>query len=124
MEVEIARAGEDLELTFRPRNPEDRSLIEKRLRFDARGGVRASYRWNPAGLPADSFFSTEMTLSRELPLRLSPQTPVWTFAVQTVAKSERGLDETHQGDSITPRWPIALGHAAIEITPGEAGGVS
>jgi hypothetical protein len=43
---------------------------------------------------------------------------VWSFPIATVSKSERGLDETVQGQSLTPRWPVALGEARIEVTPG------
>jgi hypothetical protein len=33
----------------------------------------------------------------------------------TVSKSERGLEQTVQGRSITVRWPIALGEGRIEM---------
>jgi hypothetical protein len=35
-----------------------------------------------------------------------------------VSKSERGLDETVQGKSLTPRWPAALGRAQVELVVG------
>jgi hypothetical protein len=44
---------------------------------------------------------------------------VWSFAIATVSKSERGLDETVQGQSVTPRWPVATGEARILIAPGQ-----
>jgi hypothetical protein len=116
MEAEITATAHTLEVCCRPRNVEDRALIEKRLRFDVSGGTRVTYQWNPVGLPADAVFATELSLGHRLQLKLSPQTPAWTFAIQTVAKSERGLDETLQGESVTPRWPIALGNATVEIT--------
>ena len=117
MAVSVERVEDIVELVCRPMNVEDQSLIEKRLRFDTHGGLRVSYRWNPAGLPADAFFTTELTVAEQLPLKLTPEVPVWKFAVQTVAKSERGLDETLQGESITPRWPVMLGHASVEVVP-------
>jgi hypothetical protein len=115
VDAEVTVAADAVEVVCRPRNIEDRALIEKRLRFEATGGVRVSYQWNPAGLPADAVFATEISLGHRLQLKLNPDTPVWTFAIQTVAKSERGLDETLQGESITPRWPVALGRATVEI---------
>jgi alpha-amylase len=115
VEAEVMVAADAIEVVCRPRNAEDRALIEKRLRFDTKGGIRVGYQWNPAGLPADAVFATEISLGHRLQLKLSPDTPAWTFAIQTVAKSERGLDETLQGESVTPRWPIAVGKATVEI---------
>jgi hypothetical protein len=34
---------------------------------------------------------------------------------RTVARSERGFDETIQGMSLTPRWPIGARAASVEI---------
>ena len=35
--------------------------------------------------------------------------------VETVARSERGFEETVQGISMTPRWPAQLGGGELEI---------
>ena len=118
MTVSVEVKQGSVELICRPARPEDQSLIEKRLAFDTRGGLRVSYRWNPEGLPADAVFTTELTLAQELPIKIAPDVPVWTFVVQTVAKSERGLDETMQGESITARWPVGLGQASVELSSG------
>jgi alpha-amylase len=120
MAVAVERLKDVIELVCRPVNAEDQSLIEKRLRFDSHGALRVSYRWNPAGLPLDALFSTELTLAEQLPMKLNPEVGLWTFAVHTVAKSERGLDETLQGESITPRWPVGLGQSSLELLPGRA----
>ena len=32
-----------------------------------------------------------------------------------MAKSERGLDRTRQGESVTLRWPVELGAASVEF---------
>jgi hypothetical protein len=45
-----------------------------------------------------------------------PAADVWSFTIATVSKSERGLDETVQGHSVTPRWSVALGLARVELT--------
>ncbi len=34
-----------------------------------------------------------------------------------MAKSERGLDRTKQGDSVTLRWPVRLGKALVAVSP-------
>ena len=41
--------------------------------------------------------------AREVPLRVTPESAtVWRFPIETVAKSEKGLDRTVQGVSVTP----------------------
>ena len=90
--------------------------LEKRLAFDARGCVDVAYTWNAAAAPPNSVFAPELSLSREVPLRLDPDTDVWRYKITTVARSERGFEETVQGVSITPRWPAQLGGGALEIT--------
>jgi len=40
---------------------------------------------------------------------------LWTYGITTVAKSERGLEETLQGRSLTPLWPIEVASARIEF---------
>jgi len=51
-----------------------------------------------------------------VPLRLQPDAEVWRSDITTVARSERGFEETVQGISITPRWPARLGRGALEIS--------
>ena len=40
-----------------------------------------------------------------------------TSKVAVVAKSERGLDRTRQGESLTFRWPARLGEASLQVRP-------
>jgi alpha-amylase/4-alpha-glucanotransferase-like protein len=75
------------------------------------------YRWDPSAGQPDDLFATELSLFAPLDLRPAPAADVWTFPIETVAKSERGLDRTRQGDSVTLRWPVHLGKASIEISP-------
>ena len=74
-----------------------------------------TYRWDAAGLPVGAWFAPEISLAHPLELTCAPETDVWSFPIATVSKSERGLDETVQGRSLTPRWPAPLGAAQIEI---------
>ncbi|MGH7547962.1 MAG: alpha-amylase/4-alpha-glucanotransferase domain-containing protein, partial [Gemmatimonadales bacterium] len=92
--------------------------LEKRLRFDAAGGLTVTYRWDPTGLPEDALFAPEISLAHPLELQYMPDAAVWAFPIATVSKSERGLDETIQGESLTPRWSVALGKARIELSAG------
>jgi len=90
--------------------------LEKRLRFDATGCLDVAYTWNAAAAPANAVFAPELSLAREIALRLHPETEVWRSKITTVARSERGFEETVQGVSITPRWPARLGSGALEIS--------
>jgi alpha-amylase/alpha-mannosidase (GH57 family) len=89
--------------------------LEKRLVFDARGPLTVRYRWTGRDFPRDGLFAPELSLARPVELRCTPAAPVWSFPIATVAKSERGFDETVQGHSLTPRFPVAQGEARIEI---------
>jgi alpha-amylase len=89
--------------------------LTKVLRFGSGGLLGVDYRWDPAALPHGAVFATEVSLSRPLELRGSPAAEVWAFPIATVAKSERGLDQTLQGESVTLRWPAAVGGATIAV---------
>ena len=112
VEADVRAGGDVVEVACRARH------LEKRLRFDARGGLIVTYRWDPAMFPADALFAPEISVAHGLALTYAPEGEVWSFAIATVSKSERGLDETVQGRSLTPRWPVALGGARIDIVPG------
>jgi len=89
--------------------------LTKQLRFSREGSVEVSYTWaTTVGQPQDRF-STELSLSAPLPLRADPEAELWTFPIETVAKSERGLDRTRQGESLTLRWPVDLGAATVVL---------
>src|SRR5207248_5864473 len=67
----------------------------------------------PPLFPYTTLFRS-ISLAHPLELTCTPETDVWSFPIVTVSKSERGLDETVQGRSLTPRWPAAQGEARIE----------
>ena len=92
--------------------------LEKRLTFDATGCVDVAYAWNASGAPANAVFAPELSLTREVTLRLQPDTAVWRSKITTVARSERGFEETVQGLSLTPRWPARLGGCSLELGGG------
>ena len=118
---DVQRSGDVIEIVCRPLETNGagaQGLIEKRLRFTPDGNLTVSYRWNPVAFPPGALFAPEISLSYPLELRYTPIADVWTFPIATVSKSERGLDETVQGQSVTPRWPAARGEARIDVTPG------
>ena len=89
--------------------------LAKQFRFLPDGSVTVSYTWeSTVGQPSD-LFTTELSLFAPLPLLTEPPADIWTFPIETVAKSERGLDRTRQGESFTLRWPVEIGTATIEI---------
>ena len=90
-------------------------LVEKHIRLERSGELSVRYRWSPAAFPPDAFFCPEVSLSRELELDLEPVAEVWRFPVATVSRSERGFEETVQGYSYTPRWPIRAGEGRVTL---------
>lgn len=85
----------------------------KRLSFAVDGTVEVEWRWDPASAPAHAWFVTELSLA----CPVSPQTPEaprrWTYDIETVAMSERGLDRTKQGVAEVRAWPASTGHASL-----------
>jgi alpha-amylase/alpha-mannosidase (GH57 family) len=98
----------------------DGDRLSKRLRFSPDGGLTVTYAWDASAGQAGDRFATELSLFAPLEVRSEPGADLWTFPIETVAKSERGLDRTRQGESITLRWPIQLGAATVEIQPAAA----
>ncbi len=88
--------------------------LEKRLTFDVAGCLEVAYAWNVAGQP-NAFFAPELSVAREIGLRLRPDAEIWRSPITTVARSERGFEETVQGIALTPRWPARLGAASLEL---------
>jgi alpha-amylase len=112
--VERRKGGVEVVCTI----PDGRSRLEKRIRFDADGRMGVSWRWDPAAAEPGDLFATELSLAGPVQIDASPSAEEWRFEIETVAKSERGLDRTRQGESVTLRWPVELGAAAVELRPG------
>jgi hypothetical protein len=91
--------------------------FEKRYRFHRGGRLVAEYRWRPAALGGDMSFAPEVSLAGPADLTCSPAAPVWRYPIETVSKSEKELERTIQGQSITPRWAAIAGEARIELIP-------
>jgi 4-alpha-glucanotransferase len=87
--------------------------LAKLLRFGSDGEISVRYAWDPGAWAPDDVFSTELSLAGPLEPVTEPSADAWKFAIETVAKSERGLDRTRQGESVTLRWPARLGEATV-----------
>ncbi len=90
--------------------------FEKRIRFSEVGAVEVLFNWNPERYPEDSFFSTELSLGAVGQIQAVPESTPWRFPISTFSKSERGFDETVQGESVTIRWPIETGWGRVRLT--------
>jgi len=112
----VEESAKAVEIVLRPMpNASPAGLIEKRIRVDRDGELTVRYRWDPAAFPADALFCPEISVSSEVELDLTPTSDVWRFPVATVSRSERGFEETVQGQSYTPRWPIRVGEARLAL---------
>ncbi len=89
--------------------------LVKTLRFKADGALEVAYTWDPAAYPAGALFAVELSLAKPLDLKWAPDAELWRFLVATTAKSERGLDETVQGESVTVRWPVTAGSGTLTV---------
>jgi alpha-amylase len=111
----VERQGEDVEVVCS--DPEAEPRFEKRIRFAPDGRLGVRWTWGPAVGDPDDLFATEISLAGPVRLDCSPAADEWRFPIETVAKSERGLDRTRQGESVTLRWPVRLGSAALTLEP-------
>ncbi|MFC1791844.1 alpha-amylase/4-alpha-glucanotransferase domain-containing protein, partial [Gemmatimonadota bacterium] len=109
-------ALDGVEITFGSPDSDPASL-EKRLYFEADGSVEAYYQWEPGAFPKDAYFTTELSLGAEAQVVAAPRADVWRFPISTFSKSERGFDETVQGESVTVRWPAEQGWGRVKLFP-------
>ena len=89
--------------------------LEKRVEFAGDGSIAVNYQWDSSLAEADDWFAVELSIYAPLGVHTEPAADLWSFPIETVAKSERGLDRTKQGDSITFRWPHSLGEARLQL---------
>jgi hypothetical protein len=88
----------------------------KRILVRHDGGLEMALQWNPAALPADALVTSEWSWFEPLPVA-SDAAESWRYVVETVAKSERGLDRTRQGDAVVLVWPAIAGAGWVRVTP-------
>jgi alpha-amylase len=113
--VEVERADGSVELVCRA--GEGHGSLEKRLHFEPSGRLTVTWRWDPAVAEPGDLFATELSLAAPVRIECTPPADEWHYVIETVAKSESGLERTRQGDAVTLRWPVALGGARVVLTP-------
>ena len=114
----IEHQSDSIEIVFSFSSQAGDKTLEKRFEFGANGTLKVGYRWDGSIGPPEDLFAPELSIFGPLDLRPEPEAEIWTFPIETVAKSERGLDRTRQGESVTLRWPVRIGAALVEIGPG------
>lgn len=91
--------------------------LEKVLTFSPDGRVDAAFRWKPGDFPPGSLFTSELSLAAEVDLLLGGGPWVVRFPLATYSKSERGFDETVQGESVVAAWPVEAGRGGVGLFP-------
>lgn len=96
----------------------ERPHLEKLLRFTPDGSIEAEFAWTGTAYPDDCVFTTEISLSAPMRVEILAGTAeIWRYPVETIAKSERGLDRTVQGEAIVVRAPVTVSALTLRLVP-------
>ncbi|MGM0668932.1 MAG: alpha-amylase/4-alpha-glucanotransferase domain-containing protein [Gemmatimonadota bacterium] len=113
---EPASGKDALAVRLRVGESQGQASLMKTLHFLEDGTLEAHFRWDAEAFPPGSLFTTELSLETEVVIRATPEGEIWRFPVATFSKSERGFDETVQGESVLVRWPVSAGAGSVRIT--------
>ena len=91
----------------------------KRVVFRANGELLVHLTWHPDAFPRAARFTTELSLARDVRIDAGLHATTWRHPIETVAKSERGLDRTVQGEAVVLSWPVTAGHATVRVALGD-----
>jgi len=92
--------------------------LKKTLRFRSDGRLEVRFHWDASAYPPDAVFTTELSLGGSAEIHATPDAEVWRFPISTFSKSEKGFDETVQGEGVLVRWPVAAGACALRLRRG------
>jgi alpha-amylase len=106
---DVKQTGEQASVVFH--SPDDTPSLAKEIQVSAVGVIGATYRWEISG---GGWFTAELTLSGEIAMEHDAE-EVWTAPVETVSKSERGMELTRQGDAVLLRWPLSRGAGSVRL---------
>ncbi|HJU75775.1 MAG TPA: alpha-amylase/4-alpha-glucanotransferase domain-containing protein, partial [Gemmatimonadaceae bacterium] len=94
----------------------DGPSLSKRLHIAQDGQLSVEFEWRSSDFDASAWFTTELSFSQTPPVVSSDDGgTIWWYPIETIAKSERGLDRTRQGMTALVRWPVALGRGTVQI---------
>jgi len=89
--------------------------LVKTFRFHPDGRLELTLAWEPdPAWPAGAWFTSELSLARPLAVEAA-RAVEWRYPIETVAKSEKGLDHTVQGESLTLGWPATACAARVTL---------
>ncbi|MGQ0639270.1 MAG: alpha-amylase/4-alpha-glucanotransferase domain-containing protein [Gemmatimonadaceae bacterium] len=95
---------------------DDAPRLFKTIHVTPDGHLTIEFEWDGRDFTAGDFFSTELSFSQVAPTVASDEAgTIWWYPVETIAKSERGLDRTRQGMTALIRWPVARGRGTLQI---------
>lgn len=89
--------------------------LAKRIRFDEDASITVTWSWDSSAFDHGARFTTECSFFRPLEIKPATDAGLWVAPVETVAKSEKGLDRTVQGESVTLLWPATAGTAQVIV---------
>lgn len=93
----------------------DEPRVEKTISIREDGRVSIAWSWAPESFPADAVFAPELSLGAPVRLSFEADPETWRYPIVTVSKCPDGFEEIEQGESVTPRWPVGSGRAALVI---------
>lgn len=96
----------------------DGPTLAKRIQVTSEGHIDIEFEWRGLDFAAaaEAWFSSELSFSQVPPvITCDPAGMIWWYPIETIAKSERGLDRTKQGMTAMVRWPVALGRGTLQI---------
>jgi alpha-amylase len=83
----------------------------------ADGNIEARYRWDAPGDRDALWFAPELSLAHPLAVGAPDSAATWRYAIETVAKSEQGLERVRQGESVTPLFDARRTEALVTLAP-------
>lgn len=83
--------------------------------FDATGGSQAVWTWDGSRFGDADRFAPELSLAAPARVDATDARAMWRYAIETFAKSERGLERVVQGESVTPLFDARAGVARLSL---------
>jgi hypothetical protein len=78
--------------------------LHKQLEFADDGSLTVTFRLTGKAPAPGTRFTTEISVAYPMSIAASPNAERWTHPIETVAQSDRGIERTRQGESITLLW--------------------
>jgi alpha-amylase len=108
--IDVGDAHVELEAT------DQGPMLTKRIHISSDGHMSIEFEWRGLDFDPGDWFSSELSFSQVPPIvSCDPTGTIWWYPIETIAKSERGLDRTKQGMTALVRWPVALGRGTLQI---------